>query len=375
MPYTTIEEYLSAPPQNWTPTKQRGHTLTGHCPIHSDRTPSFSYDMKKEFWYCHGACGEGGDLGKLILRCEGFPDTKKGWYQVFKIRDGKEKAVRKPRALKPPREKKVVTPQQRAILSIMTGWWHGQIRVTSQEVDDARGYLIFSRGVANEIIDAEPGVIGYCPYDPSGAHFRHIYSIIKGLYQEPGIETALAMGIFYQDHTGALHLSQQGRVVFSCLDLIDMRTVYFQGRIVSDEHKSGCYIGAKGLPKAPFWVPIEDPVLDATIIVESPLGPSVLAYHRVPSLATLGNNPDASFLHHFPGPKFWGQDNDEAGEKQAAKYARYCEVIQEPYNRLRPAAEEKDVDKWVHTRGITPLLDAVQAQGGEGLFRASCFVL
>jgi DNA primase catalytic core len=48
-----------------------GKELIGLCPFHDDRNPSLNIDAAKNEWHCKGACGEGGDVIKWVMRAEG----------------------------------------------------------------------------------------------------------------------------------------------------------------------------------------------------------------------------------------------------------------------------------------------------------------
>lgn len=48
-----------------------GKELIGLCPFHDDRNPSLNIDTKKNEWHCKGACSEGGDVIKWVMRAEG----------------------------------------------------------------------------------------------------------------------------------------------------------------------------------------------------------------------------------------------------------------------------------------------------------------
>jgi DNA primase catalytic core len=48
-----------------------GKELIGLCPFHHDRGPSLNIDPAKNEWHCKGACGEGGDVIKWVMRAEG----------------------------------------------------------------------------------------------------------------------------------------------------------------------------------------------------------------------------------------------------------------------------------------------------------------
>jgi DNA primase len=52
--------------------KRKGKQLVGLCPFHDDHEPSLIVDPKKQLWNCLGACGEGGDVYKWIMKSEGI---------------------------------------------------------------------------------------------------------------------------------------------------------------------------------------------------------------------------------------------------------------------------------------------------------------
>ena len=55
--------------------RRSGKELIGLCPFHDDRNPSLCIDPVKNVWSCKGACGEGGDVIRWVARAEGISDT------------------------------------------------------------------------------------------------------------------------------------------------------------------------------------------------------------------------------------------------------------------------------------------------------------
>lgn len=52
--------------------RRSGKELIGLCPFHKDTSPSLNIDPKKNQWHCKGACGEGGDVIKWVMRAQGI---------------------------------------------------------------------------------------------------------------------------------------------------------------------------------------------------------------------------------------------------------------------------------------------------------------
>jgi DNA primase catalytic core len=48
-----------------------GKELIGLCPFHDDHNPSLNIDPAKNVWSCKGACGDGGDVILWVMRAEG----------------------------------------------------------------------------------------------------------------------------------------------------------------------------------------------------------------------------------------------------------------------------------------------------------------
>ena len=56
--------------------EKRGKDYVGLCPFHQEKTPSFSVNPDKQFFYCFG-CHKGGNVYKFIMEKEEvtFPES------------------------------------------------------------------------------------------------------------------------------------------------------------------------------------------------------------------------------------------------------------------------------------------------------------
>jgi DNA primase len=52
--------------------KRRGRSVTGLCPFHSEKTPSFTVSEERGFYHCFG-CGEHGDVFSFVMKTQSLP--------------------------------------------------------------------------------------------------------------------------------------------------------------------------------------------------------------------------------------------------------------------------------------------------------------
>ncbi|MDE2801728.1 MAG: CHC2 zinc finger domain-containing protein, partial [Chloroflexota bacterium] len=125
---------------NYVPLTQAGRVFKARCPFHTERTPSFVVNPERGSWRCFGACAEGGDAIRFVMKMENqtFSEALRAL------------AVRLGVPLPTPRQQAQMDPLLRANQEAMRFF---QRRLQSDEGAGALAYLQ-DRGVAPETAEA-----------------------------------------------------------------------------------------------------------------------------------------------------------------------------------------------------------------------------
>jgi DNA primase len=194
--------------------RRSGAEYAGLCPFHNEKTPSFTVNDKKSFFYCFG-CHEKGDAVGFVMKTEGlsFPEA------VEKL--AREVGLPVPRSTPAERERadRVSTLQQ--VVEEAARWFQKQLRlpVGRQGLDYLRG-----RGLEDATIDDFR--LGFAPDSRDGllSHLKRENVPIDKI-----VEAGLA--IQPDDNNREPYDRFRGRVMFPINDRRG-RAIAFGGRVM-----------------------------------------------------------------------------------------------------------------------------------------------
>jgi DNA primase len=195
--------------------RKTGKNYSGFCPFHpNSRTPAFSVFPDTGTWRCFGACNEGGDIFKFVMKKEGwdFPATLKYLAEKAGVR------------LEAPTPEKMAQEEEHVRLRTLledavTFYRHALTQSSAGK--PALDYL-FKRGLTAASV--ETFGLGYAPtgWDIAMAHF-----ISKGYTNEEMLQT----GLIVERDSGGYRDKFHNRILFPIRDAMG-KMCGFGGRIL-----------------------------------------------------------------------------------------------------------------------------------------------
>lgn len=211
--------------------KKTGHdSLSGLCPFHAEKTPSFSISPSKQVYYCFG-CGAGGDAVKFLQQIENltFVEAVERLAKDAGVTlryEGESPADRRAAGRRHALHK---ANEEAAAL------FHEAL-MTSKEADETRNYLE-DRGI--DKATAERFEIGFAPRQADFLLRRMAKSFSSDLLVEAGLAS---------QGEGGLRDRFRGRITFPIHDLSG-RAVGFGARVLpSADAKQAKYINTAETP-------------------------------------------------------------------------------------------------------------------------------
>jgi DNA primase len=203
--------------QQYVGLRKAGRALSGLCPFHTEKTPSFTVDPAKQVFYCFG-CGKGGNVFHFLMEVEHltFPEA------VDRLARGAGVTLRY-EGLSPGdrrawsrRESLYRANQQAAEL-------YHRFLLEAREAEPARKYL-GSRGFSKEAVQ-EFGV-GYAPGFPD--------FLLRRLASELSPELLVEAGLALKDPAGHVRDRFRSRITFPVHDIAG-RAVGFGARLLEGD--------------------------------------------------------------------------------------------------------------------------------------------
>ncbi len=283
-----------------------GSTYKACCPFHQEKTPSFVVSPERGTWHCFGACGEGGDLFKFLMKIEGleFFDALKKLAAEAGVELARKRQA--PDPLDPVRE----------IMGRVAAFYATAL-YESAEGQVARDYLR-ERGVAPEMVDAFQ--LGY-----SDRSWDSLVSFLQsqGFSESHVLQTGL---LYHDERRGAYRDRYRGRLMFPIRDARG-RVVGFGARELGSESRGAKYINSPTTPlfnKSQVLYGIEHaagPVrkLGEAVLVEGYL--DVVTAHQfgfantVACLGTAVTPGQLGLLRRYTSQVVFALDADAAGQQ------------------------------------------------------------
>ena len=194
--------------------RRSGSEYAGLCPFHNEKTPSFTVNDKKSFFYCFG-CHEKGDAVGFVMKTEGltFPEA------VEKL--AREVGLPVPQSTPQDRERAQQASTLQQVVEEAARWFQKQLRlpVGRTGLDYLRG-----RGLSDETIDDFR--LGFSPDSRDG-----VIAALKreGATMDKIVEAGLA--IQPEDTKRDAYDRFRGRVMFPINDRRG-RVIAFGGRVI-----------------------------------------------------------------------------------------------------------------------------------------------
>jgi DNA primase len=294
--------------------RKSGKNYTARCPFHDEKTPSFSVNPDKQFFYCFG-CGAGGNALGFLMDYENldFPRAVEALASSAGLEVPREQGP----GGQDNREREQSHKALYALMEQTTNYYRQHLR-THPQASRAVEYLK-QRGLTGEI--AKRFDLGFAPpgWD----------NLLKALGESgPQRELLQKTGMLVENDAGRIYDRFRDRVVFPIRDQRG-RIIAFGGRVLGDDkpkylnspetdifHKGRELYGLYQARQA-------NRKLDRILVVEGYMDVIALAQHGINNaVATLGTATSKTHLERIfrlcPEVVFCF-DGDEAGRKAASR--------------------------------------------------------
>jgi len=213
--------------------RKRGKNFVGLCPFHQEKSPSFVVSPERGIWHCFGACGEGGDVIKFLMKWENITF-------IEALKELSKKTGVKLTLNKISFEDKIWQKKEKYIgMNQLAGeFFHYILNKTA--FGKKAGQYLKQRLLNQSIIDKfELG------YSPSSWDSLKLF-LKKKKYEE---EEMFENGLIVRSERGSFYDRFRGRLMFPLKDSRN-NILGFSGRILEGSEKEAKYVNT---PETPIY--------------------------------------------------------------------------------------------------------------------------
>lgn len=333
--------------------KRAGSNLTGCCPFHSERTPSFTVFPEKNF-YCFG-CGAGGDVITFIMRIENldYPGA------IRYLADAAGIEVPKDEGFVPHKKQEILTRERNYLMNTIAAR-HFHSNLMSPEGAEALQYLYDRR--------LSPSTIRRFGLGYAKNSFDDLYKKLTSEgFTLDEIKEGFLCGI---SQRGTPFDMFRNRVIFPIIDTSG-RVIAFGGRVMDDSKPK--YLNSSDTPvfKKRSNLFALNYAKNACLGAEGATGDraksgelilcegymDVIALHQAGfsgAVATLGTavTPEqARLISRYAKTLYVSYDSDEAGRRADEKAIKYLGEVGVEVKILKVTGGAKDPDEYIKKYG------------------------
>lgn len=222
-----IKEKIDIVPfiQELVPLKKKGRNFVSNCPFHREKTASFVVSPERQIWHCFGACNEGGDIFKFLMKWENI-EFGEALKELAKRAGVKLQRVQiEDQGFK--KKEKIYE-----INHLTSEYYH--YLLTKHALGEKGRIYLKERGISDKIIKTFQ--LGYAP---NGWRNLGAFLIKKG-YKIDDLEKA---GVIIRTGANRFYDRFRGRLIFTLFDH-NNNIVGFSGRVLEKETKEAKYINS-----------------------------------------------------------------------------------------------------------------------------------
>lgn len=319
--------------------KKTGQNYSALCPFHNEKSPSFSLNPNKQFYYCFG-CGAGGNAISFVMEHDHLD-----FVEAIEVL-AKDAGMEVPREQGAP-DRYEQNAELLKRLSESSQFYQEQL-IKHPDKKKATDYLAKDRGLSGQI--AKVFGLGYAPpgWD----------NLLKRIGTRAENQEQLLLGgmlIEKKDQPGHYYDRFRDRIIFPIRDSRG-RVIAFGGRAFGDEKPK--YLNS---PETPVFQKSQElyglfeakqntPVLDQIIVVEGYMDVIVLAQHGITNaVATLGTSVNSQHirkLFKLVSKVILCFDGDKAGRSAAIRGLEAALPVMQDEKQIRflflPEGEDPD---------------------------------